>query len=50
VLTFPELKCDPGPVSERLKEDGADEAILAAWREVVESKIEPQDEDSEFDY
>jgi hypothetical protein len=44
------MKCDSGPVSERLKEEGADEATLAAWREVVESKIEPQDEDSEFDY
>jgi len=50
LLAFPELKCDPGPVSERLKEAGADEAILAAWKEIVESKIEPQDEDSEFDY
>ncbi|MBO0859479.1 MAG: nucleotidyl transferase AbiEii/AbiGii toxin family protein [Chloracidobacterium sp.] len=50
LLAFPDLKCDPGPVSERLREDGADEATLAAWREVVESKIEPQDEDSEFDY
>lgn len=50
LLAFPDLKSDPGPVSERLKEQGANEAILAAWREVVESKIEAQDEDSEFDY
>jgi hypothetical protein len=50
LLAFPDLKCDPGPVSERLMEDGANEATMAAWREVVESKIEPQDEDSEFDY
>ncbi|MGE0127081.1 MAG: nucleotidyl transferase AbiEii/AbiGii toxin family protein [Blastocatellales bacterium] len=50
LLTFPELKRHPGPVSERLEEAGADEAILAAWKEIVESKIEPQDEDSEFDY
>jgi hypothetical protein len=50
LLAFPDLKRDPGPVSERLKEEGANEATLAAWREVVESKIEPQDEDSEFDY
>lgn len=50
LLAFPELKCDPGPVSERLKEAGADEATLAAWKEIVGSKIEPQDEESEFDY
>jgi len=50
LLTFPDLKCDPGPVSERLKEEGADEAILAAWQEIVVSEIKPQDEDSEFDY
>jgi hypothetical protein len=30
------------PASEQLKEKGADEAPLAAWREIVESKIEPQ--------
>jgi hypothetical protein len=50
LLTFPELKSDPGPVSERLKDEGADDAVLAAWKEIVESKIEPQDEESEFDY
>jgi len=50
LLTFPELKCDPGPVSEQLKDSGAEAAILASWKEIVESKIEPQDEESEFDY
>lgn len=50
LLAFPDLKSDPGLVSERLKQEGADEGTFAAWREVVESKIEPQDEDSEFDY
>jgi hypothetical protein len=34
----------------RLKKEFSDEATLAAWREVVESQIEPQDEDSDFDY
>lgn len=50
LLTFPELKRDPGPVSEQLKDSGAEAAILAIWKEIVESKIEPQDEESEFDY
>ncbi len=50
LLTFPELKCDPGPVSERLKDAGADEPVLAIWKEIVESEIEPSDEDSEFEF
>jgi hypothetical protein len=50
LLTFPELKCDPGPVTERLKNAGADTTVLAGWKEIVESEIEPQDEESEFDY
>ena len=50
LLTFPELKCDPGPVSEQLRDSGADAAVLASWKEIVESEIKPQDEESEFDY
>ncbi len=50
LLTFPELKRDPGPVSDELTDSGADAVILAIWKEIVESKIEPQDEESEFDY
>ncbi len=48
LLTFPELKCDPGLVSERLKD--ADAAVLAVWKEIVESEIKSQDDESEFDY
>ncbi len=50
LLTFPELKSDPGLVSERLEKSGADVAILAIWKEIVESEIKPQDEDSEFEF
>ena len=50
LLTFPELKRDPGPVSDELKDSGADAAVLASWKEIVESEIKPQDEESEFDY
>lgn len=48
LLTFPELKADPGPVSERLRLSGADPAVLAAWKEVVAQEILPEREDEEF--
>ncbi len=48
LLTFPELKVDPGPVRDRLDAGGADAATLAAWKEIVASEILPEDEDEEF--
>lgn len=35
LLTFPELKQASGPVSERLRAAGADEAVMNLWRELV---------------
>jgi len=47
-LTFPELKCDPGPVTDSLKAAGVDQAILEVWRELVLQEIKPETEDDEF--
>jgi len=48
LLTFPALKSDPGPVSERLQAVGAAAEVLAAWRAVVAQDIRPTEEDEEF--
>jgi hypothetical protein len=47
-LKFPELKRNPGPVSERLHAAGADPAVLAVWQELVVQEIQPADEDDDF--
>jgi hypothetical protein len=48
LLTFPELKVDPGPVRDRLEAAGASPAALAAWEEIVAQEILPENEDDEF--
>ncbi|MDQ3650715.1 MAG: nucleotidyl transferase AbiEii/AbiGii toxin family protein [Acidobacteriota bacterium] len=48
MLTFPELKRDPGPVTDRLQAAGADRAVMTVWAELVASEIEPENEDDEF--
>ena len=48
LLKFPELKRDPGPVTDGLKAAGADEPTLAVWRELVALEIRPEDDDNEF--
>jgi hypothetical protein len=48
VLAFPELKREDGPVMERLKASGADDAILARWRGIVAQDIQPEDDDAGF--
>jgi len=48
LLTFPALKCDPGPVGERLLAAGAAPEVLAAWKALVAQDIRPADEDEEF--
>jgi hypothetical protein len=48
LLTFPELKRDPGPVSEILDTLGASSTVLASWREIVAQEIRPAEEDDEF--
>ncbi len=47
LLKFPELKRDPGPITDRLKAL-ADPEVLAVWREIVSQEIAPDEEDEEF--
>jgi hypothetical protein len=49
LLAFPELKRSDGPVRERLLAEKADDAVLAAWDEIVAQDVEPPDDDSEFE-
>ena len=48
LLTFPALKCDPGPVGERLHAAGAAPGVLAEWKALVAQEIRATEEDDEF--
>lgn len=48
LLAFPALKCDPGPVTDRLLANMADETILAAWRELVAQPLVAALDEDEF--
>jgi hypothetical protein len=48
LLTFPDLKRDPGSVTDRLRGMGAAPAVLEVWKEIVAQEIRPADEDDEF--
>jgi hypothetical protein len=48
LLTFPNLKRDPGPVSERVHAAGADKEVLAAWKALVAQEIRAPEEDEDF--
>jgi hypothetical protein len=48
LLTFPELKRDPGPVTERLQALGVAQAVLDAWSDLVAQEIKPAEEEDEF--
>lgn len=48
LLTFPELKRDQGPVTEKLQAMGAGSDVLKVWHELVIQKIQPEDEDDDF--
>ena len=48
LLTFPDLKHDPGPVTERLRAMGVAPDVLAVWKELVAQEIKPANEDDEF--
>ena len=48
LLTFPDLKRDPGPVVDRLHAAGATPEVLAVWKELVAQEIRPAAEDEEF--
>jgi len=48
-LAFPDLKTESGVVSDILTSLNATEEEMKQWSEVVHQKIEPPDDDSEFD-
>ena len=48
LLTFPELKCDPGPVTEKLQAAGVEPDVLNFWRELANRNIQADDEDDDF--
>jgi hypothetical protein len=48
LLRFPELKRDLGPVTERLTSQGADAAVLATWKKLVEQELLHEDEEAGF--
>lgn len=49
LLTFPDLKRDPGPVTDLLVASGASPIVLTAWREIAAQDIRVSDEDEEFE-
>ncbi len=48
LLAFPELKSDPGAVTESLNSAQVDPSILSVWRELVSQEILPESEDDDF--
>jgi len=48
LLKFPELKTEEGPVKERLVAEGAQQEVLAIWRQLVAEEILPEEEEDEF--
>jgi len=48
LLTFPDLKRHPGPVTDRLQTMGASPEVLAVWEELVAQEIRTADEDDDF--
>ncbi len=48
LLTFPELKRDPGPVTDCLNSAQADQNVLTAWRELIAQEIVPESDDDDF--
>jgi hypothetical protein len=48
LLTFPELNTEEGPVMERLRLAGADDSVIAAWKDLVAQEILPEDEDAGY--
>jgi hypothetical protein len=48
LLAFPELKCNPGPVTDCLNTAQAGQNILAIWQELVEQQIIPETDDDDF--
>lgn len=45
LLRFPDLKRDPGPVTDRLLAAGVDSAVMATWQSLVAQEILPREEE-----
>jgi hypothetical protein len=48
LLTFPELKTPEGPVAERLRESGAPESAVEAWRNIAAQEIVVEDDEAGY--
>lgn len=48
LLAFPELKCDPGAVTDCLLAANAESAIQTLWRELVAQDLLPEGEEDDF--
>jgi hypothetical protein len=48
LLTYPELKVHPGPVTEALAAARATPEALSVWQDLVQQDIQPIDEDEDF--
>jgi hypothetical protein len=48
LLTFPDLKADPSPVTQQLTEANASPEVMSVWRELVQQEIQPVEEDDDF--
>ena len=48
LLAFPELQCDPGPVTDCLIRGQATSGATALWRELVAQDIPPETEENDF--
>jgi len=48
LLAFPDLKAEEGAVAERLRANGAGEAVLASWKAIVAEDIQPEDDDEGY--
>ncbi len=45
LLKFPELKADPGPVTESLRIAAVSPEVLATWKEIVSQQIGPGEDE-----
>lgn len=48
LLAFPELKADPGPVTDCLNAAQAEVAVLGLWRDLVAQELLAESEDDDF--
>ena len=48
LLTFPDLKSNPGPVTDCLVAAHADQGALDVWQELVELEVAPESEEDDF--